>query len=150
MDLTNDPARKRLIAQRSSVNTLAEVNAAIEATRQWRREHPEDLEIVSGGEALSHFRDYEEWKLANPKEWEAERQASAAHAPERERMLRDALGARTAAELDRAEQELFQWNADYPEDTGREMGIIEALKQVLTRRDALATQEEPVLAGRAA
>lgn len=154
MDLANDPARKHLIAQRSSVNTLAEANAAIEALKQWRREHPEDLEIVSGGEVLSHLKDYEEWKLANPEEWEAqqeaERRAIAAHQPERDRMLRDALGARTAAELDWAAQALFQWAADYPEDVGRDLGVIEALGQVLTRREALATQEQPALAGRAA
>jgi len=153
-DLANDPARKRLIAQQSSVNTLAEANAAIEAVKQWRREHPKDFGILDGGEILSHLKDYEEWKLANPEEWtaeqEVERRAIAAHQPERERMLRDALGARTAAELDRAEQALFQWNADYPEDAGRELSIVEALEQVLTRRAALATQEEPVLAGRAA
>jgi len=154
MDFINDPARKRLIAQRSRVSTLAEANAAIEAVKQWRREHPEDLEIVSGGEMLSHFKDYEEWKLANPEEWEAqqeaERRAIAAHQPKRDRMLRDALRARTAAQLDRAEQELFQWAADYPEDVGRELGILEALEQVLTRREALASQEQPALAGRAA
>lgn len=154
MDLANDPARKRLIAQMFSANTLAEANAAIEAVKQWRREHPEDLGILDGGEILSHVKDYEEWKLANPEEWaaqqEAERRAVAAHQPERDRMLRDVLGARTAAQLDRAEQTLFQWAADHPEDVGRELGIIEALEQVLTRREALATQPEPVLAGRAA
>ena len=154
MDLMNDPARKRLITQIFSAHTLTEADIAIEALKQWRQEHPEDFGILDGGELLSHLKDYEEWKLANPKEWEAqqeaERQAIAAHQPERERMLRDVRGARTAAQLDRAEQALFQWNADYPEDTGRELGILEALEQVLTRREALASQEEPALAGRAA
>lgn len=154
MDLANDPARKRLITQRSSVNTLAEANAAIEALKQWRREHSDDFGILDGGEMLSHFKDYEEWKLANPEEYEAqqeaERRAIAAHQPERDRMLRDARGARTAAQLDRAERELFQWAADHPEDVGRDLGIIEAMEQVLTRREALATQGEPALAGRAA
>ena len=154
MDFINDPARKRLITQMFSANTLAETNAAIEALKQWRREHPEDFGILDGGEILSHLKDYEEWKLANPEEYEAQQEAErcaiAAHQPERDRMLREALGARTGAQLDRAKQELFQWAADYPEDVGRELGILEALEQVLTRREALASQEEPALAGRAA
>lgn len=154
MDSINDPTRKRLITQMFSANTLAEAVAAIEALKQWRREHPDDLGIVDGGEVLSHFKDYEEWKLANPEEWaaqqEMERREISAHQPERDRMLRDALSARTPAQLDRAERELFQWADDYPDDVGRELGISEALEQVLTRREALATQEQPALAGRAA
>ncbi len=154
MDITNDPARKRIIAQRASANTLAEMNAASEAVKQWRSEHPEDMVIVDGGEIFFHQREYAEWKLANPEEWqaqqEAERRAIAALEPERGRMLRGARQARTSAKLDRAERELFQWVADHPEDVNRDLGIIEALESVLTRREALAAQPEPMLAGRAA
>jgi len=144
MDITNDPARNRLIRQMFSANTLDEANAAIEALKQWRREHPEDMAILDGGEILSHLKDYEEWKLANPEQWEAQQEA------ERGRMLRGARLARTLAQLDRAERELYQWVADHPEDLNRDLGIIEALESVLTWREALATQPEPMLAGRAA
>lgn len=154
MDLANDPARKSLISQMFRARTLPEAVAATEALKQWRQEHPEDDGILDGGEILSHSRDYAEWKEANPAEWEAEqeaeRRAIAAHQPERQRMLRDALNARTLAQLDRAEEELFQWNADHPEDAGRELGIVEALVQVLARREALAAQEQPALAGQVA
>ncbi len=154
MDIIDDPARKRLINQMFSANTLAEADAAIEALKQWRQEHPEDIAILDGGEILSHLKDYEEWKLANPEEWEAqqeaERRAVAALEPERGRMLQGARNARTFAQLDRAERELFQWVADHPEDVNRELGIIEALESVLTRREAPATQPEPILAGRVA
>lgn len=154
MNRADDPVRNRVIRQALSARELPDVLAATEALRQWMQEHPDDQGMRDGFEQLSLLQDIHEWRAANPEEWaaeqEAERQAIAAHAPERERMLRDARGARTAAELDRAEQALFQWNADHPEDMGRELGILEALEQVLTRREALASQEEPALAGRAA
>ena len=65
-------------------------------------------------------------------------------------MLDGARNARTLVQLERVERELFQWVADHPEDVNRELGIIEVLESVLTQREALATQPEPVLAGRAA
>ncbi len=154
MDITNDPVRKRIIAQRASANTLAEMKAASEAVKQWRREHPEDWAIIDGGEIFSHQMEYAEWKLANPEEWQAqqeeEQRAISALEPERGQMLRGARQARTLAQLDRAEQELFQWAADHPEDVGRDLGIIEVLESVLTRREAVEAQPEPMLAGRAA
>ena len=154
MDITNDPARKRIIAQRDSANTLAEMKAASEAVKQWRREHPEDWAIIDGGEIFFHQMEYAEWKLANPEEWQAqqekERRAVAALEPERGRTLRDARQARTVAQLDRADQEFFQWIADHPEDLNRDLGILEALESVLTRREVLAAQPELVLAGQSA
>ena len=100
------------------------------------------------------IQEIEEWKLANSEEWQArqgaERRTIAAHALERGRMLRDARLARTSAQRGWAERELFRWVADHPEDVSRELGIIEALESVLTRREALAAQPEPMLAGRAA
>ena len=154
MNRADDPARNLLIRQILSARELPDVLAAMEALRQWMREHPDDQGMRDGFEQLSLMQDIHEWRVANPEEWaaeqEAERRVIAAHQPERDRMLRDALGARTAAQLDWAEQALFQWAADYPEDVGRSLGIVEALEQVLARREALATQEEPVLAGRAA
>jgi len=149
--IANDPARENLINQMFSARTLAEAVTAIEAVKQWRQTPPEDYAILDGGEVLSHFKDYEEWKLANPETWaaeqEAERRAIAAHQPEREQMLRHARAARTLAQLDRAEQELLQWVTDFPEDAGRELGIVEALEQVVTRREALEGKASVVLAG---
>jgi hypothetical protein len=105
-----------------------------------------------GGEILSPQKDCEKWKLANPNEWvaqqEAERCAIAAHEPERHRMLKQAGRARTVAELGRAEEALFEWIARYPEDAGRELGIIEVLAQMGTRQEAL--EKPPVLMGWAA
>ena len=154
MNRADDPVRQRLIHQVLGARTLPTIAEASRALKQWMQDHPDDQGMRDGFEALAMMQEIEEWKLAKPEEYEAqqeaERRAIAAHQPERDRMLRDALRARTAAQLDRAEQELFQWVADYPEDVGRELGIIEALEQVLTRREALASQEEPVLAGRAA
>jgi len=118
------------------------------------QERPDDQGMRDGFEALAMMQEIQEWKLANPEEWqaqqEAERRAVAALEPERGQMLRDAHQARTLAQLDRAERDLFQWAADHPEDVGRDLGIIEAMESVLTRREALAAQPEPVLAGRAA
>lgn len=151
---TDDPKRQRLIRQVLGARTLPAIAEASQALRQWMQERPDDQGMRDGFEALAMMQEIREWEIANPEEWqaqqEAERRAVAALEPERGQMLRDARGARTAAQLDRAERELYRWAADYPEDVGRELGIIEALEQVLTRREALAAQPEPVLAGRAA
>lgn len=154
MDRVEDSPRERLNRRVLSARGLPDVLAAKEALRQWMRDHPDDHGMRYGFEQIFHLQEIEEWKLANPEEWqaqqEAERRAVAALEPERGQMLRGARQARTLPQLDRAEQELFQWAADHPEDVGRDLGIIEALESVLTRREALAAQPEPMLAGRAA
>ena len=118
------------------------------------QDHPDDQGMQAGFEHLFLIQEIEEWKLANLEEWqaqqEAERRTIAAHAPKWGRMLRDAHQARTLAQLDRAERDLFQWAADHPEDVGRDFGIIETMESVLTRREELEAQPEPMLAGRAA
>ena len=58
MDFIDDPARKTLIAQMFSANTLAEAVAAIEALKQWRQMHPEDYAILDGGEVLLLYLDH--------------------------------------------------------------------------------------------
>ena len=150
---TDDPKRERLIRQVLGARTLPAIAEASQALRQWMQERPDDQGMRDGFEALAMMQEIQEWKLANPEEWqaqqEAERRAVAALEPERGQMLRDARQARTLAQLDRAERDLFQWAADHPEDVGRDLGIIEAMESVLTRREALAAQPEPVLAGRA-
>ena len=154
MDRVEDPARERLNRRVLSARGLPDVLAAKEALRQWMRDHPDDQGMREGFEQLFLMQEIAEWKLANPEEWqaqqEAERRAVAALEPERGQLLRDARQARTLAQLDRAERELFQWVAEHPEDLNRDLGIIEAMESVLTRREALAAQPEPVLAGRAA
>lgn len=150
---TDDPKRERLIRQVLGARTLPAIAEASQALRQWMQERPDDQGMRDGFEALAMMQEIQEWKLANPEEWqaqqEAERRAVAALEPERGQMLRDARQARTLVQLDRAERDLFQWAADHPEDVGRDLGIIEAMESVLTRREALAAQPEPVLAGRA-
>lgn len=151
---TDDPKRERLIRQVLGARTLPAIAEASQALRQWMQERPDDQGMRDGFEALAMMQEIQEWKLANPEEWqaqqEAERRAVAALEPERGQMLRDARQARTLVQLDRAERDLFQWAADHPEDVGRDLGIIEAMESVLTRREALAAQPEPVLAGQAA
>ena len=150
---TDDPKRERLIRQVLGARTLPAIAEASQALRQWMQERPDDQGMRDGFEALAMMQEIQEWKLANPEEWQAqqeeEQRAVAALEPERGQMLRDAHQARTLAQLDRAERDLFQWAADHPEDVGRDLGIIEAMESVLTRREALAAQPEPVLAGRA-
>ena len=154
MNRVEDPARDRLNRRVLSARGLPDALAAKEALRQWMQDHPDDQGMRDGFEQLFLIQEIEEWKLANPEEWqaqqEAERQAVATLEPERGRMLRGARLARISAHLDRAEREIFQWIADHPEDVSRDLGIIEAMESVLTRREALAAQPEPMLAGRAA
>lgn len=150
----DDPKRQRLIRQVLGARTLPAIAEASQALRQWMQERPDDQGMRDGFEALAMMQEIREWEIANPEEWqaqqEAERRAVAALEPERGRMLRNARLARTVAQFDRAERELYQWAADHPEDVGRDLGIIEALESVLTRREELAAQPEPMLAGRAA
>ena len=154
MTRTDDPKRQRLIRQVLGARTLPTIAEASQALGQWMQERPDDQGMRDGFEALAMMQEIREWEIANPEEWqaqqEAERQAVATLEPERGRMLRGARLARISAHLDRAEREIFQWIADHPEDVSRDLGIIEALESVLTRREALAAQPEPMLAGRAA
>lgn len=154
MDRLEDPARERLNRQVLSARGLPDVLAAKEALRQWMQDHPDDQGMREGFEQLFLLQEIAEWKLANPKEWQAqqeeEQRAIAALEPERGQMLRNARQTRTLVQLDRAERDLFQWAADHPEDVGRDFGIIETMESVLTRREALEAQPEPMLAGRAA
>ena len=151
---TDDPKRQRLIRHVLGARTLPAIAEASQALSQWMQECPDDQGMRDGFEALAMMQEIREWEIANPEEWEAqqeaERRAVAALEPERGQMLRGARQARTLAQLDRAERELYQWVADHPEDMNRDLGIIEALEAVLTRRAALAAQPEPMLAGRAA
>ena len=151
---TDDPKRERLIRQVLGARTLPAIAEASQALRQWMQERPDDQGMRDGFEALAMMQEIQEWKLANPEEWQAqqeeEQRAVAALEPERGQMLRDARQARTLAQLDRAERDLFQWAADHPEDVGRDFGIIETMESVLTRREALEAQPEPMLAGQAA
>ena len=154
MSRAEDPARDRLNRRVLSARGLPDVLVAKEALRQWMQDHPDDQGMRAGFGQLFLIQEIEEWKLANLEDWQAqqegERRTIAAHAPKRGRMLRDAHQARTLAQLDRAERDLFQWAADHPEDVGRDFGIIETMESVLTRREALEAQPEPMLAGRAA
>ena len=154
MNSADDATRQQLIHQVLRARSLPAIDEASHALTQWMQEHPEDQGMRDGFEALAMMQEIQEWRLANPAEWaaeqEAERRAIALHQPERDRMLGRARSARTPTHLDRAERELFQWAADHPEDVGRELGILEALTDVLDRREALEAQDKTALVGQAA
>ena len=97
------------------------------------------------------MQDIYEWRSANPEAWaaeqEAERRAIAAHHPERERMLAmPSMRERPHNSIGRS-RNCSSGMTPIPKMPAG-VGILEALEQVVTRREALANsgQKEPVLA----
>ena len=53
MNYLEDPRREALLDQVLGARSLAEIAAARQALRRWVQEHPDDLGIVDGFEALA-------------------------------------------------------------------------------------------------
>ena len=55
--MTEDTARKQLIEQTLSANSLPEIEAAWQALREWMRNHPEEEGMRAGFEQLAQMRE---------------------------------------------------------------------------------------------
>ena len=145
MDFIDDPARKSLIAQTFLRDHLSGDRRSNQSPEILAETHPEDFAILDGGD-FPHFKDYEEWKQANPEEWAAEQEASDSPSRPSSRSgsrcsTRPLLGADLRRSLTGQNKNCFSGVTDFPEEAGRELGIVEALEQVVTRREALAIRK---------
>ena len=126
--------------------TLAQVRQAETALRSWHAAHPDDTNIFSGGEVLSHTKDYAESRDAEGRSLGFKGQK----AEERERVFVQANFAQSVAEIAHARKELLLWQWQYPncdqetvQQTLRFLDRQETLAHVL--EDALREPEAPAI-----
>ncbi len=126
-------ARDRVTDQVLQANTLSEIEAAKQVLRDWLKAHPEEQGMRDGFEQL--------YTIQEIIEDEDARRAAGEELPpvrsERERILDQALDARTVPEKQWAAYELWEWQRRNPEDAG----IREAMKG-LPRIDDIAEEQE--------
>ena len=137
MNAEIDFARDRVINQVLDADSLPEIEAAKIVLSEWMQAHPEEQGMRDGFEQLYTIQEIieqEEAGLAQGQERSA-KLYSTNH--ERQRILDQALDARTLPEIATATQELWDWARQNPTD----VGIREAFEGLSMMQDIAEEQE---------
>ena len=140
MELTQKEAarREQIGKMMFYAHTLSEVKCASDALLAWRQEHPEDFNILNGGEVLAHAEDF-----ANEREAEGIALGlSESERRERERILVQASRVYSVAGVQKARAELLRWLDKCPADQNNAAYSLEHLN----RSEALYSELEAALA----
>ena len=132
-----DSARDRVINQVLDADSLPEIEAAKHVLVEWMKAHPDEQGMRDGFEQLYTIQEIIEAEEAEQKQGAGHPAKPFSANYERQRILEQAMNARTLPEIAVATQELREWVRLNP----RGIGIREAFEGLTMMRDIAEEQE---------